>query len=210
MQVYDISIGLSPDLPVWPGDQPIKIERVIHKDHPEGFNVSRIEASVHCGTHVDAPAHFFNGEGTVDQLSLKTLTGRAYVLHLPNADTITAALLEKSALPPRTRRVLFKTRNSKLMAEIDHKFNLDFVALDQSGAEWLVRKRVQLVGMDYFSVAKFDDQAEVHSALLSAGVVLVEGLDLSKVRQGRYSLVCLPMKIMGCDGAPARAILIGV
>jgi arylformamidase len=209
MRIYDVSVGISPQLPVWPGDPPVELERVKAIASGANANVSRLACGVHIGTHVDAPLHFIDGAAGVESLPLKMLTGRAYVVHLPVAKVIDQATLEKAGLPPRTRRVLFRTRNSELWAR-EQGFQKDFVAVDASGARWLVKKGVQLVGMDYLSVAPFGQSKETHRTLLEAGVVVIEGLDLSRVTQGRYTLYCLPLKLMGSDGAPARAILVGV
>jgi arylformamidase len=175
-------------------------------------NVTQLAICAHLGTHVDAPYHFLGGEAaTVDQLPLNLLIGRAYVLQVDDKiDTITARELEAAEIPPRTRRVLFKTRNSRLWQQNDGKFAEDFVAVSPDGAQFLVERGIKLVGVDYLSVAPFADQAPTHQILLAAGIVVVEGLDLSKVSPGRYSLYCLPLKISGADGAPARVILIGV
>ena len=210
MRIYDISLGVSPDLPVWPGDPAIKLERVKSIAEGANSNVSHLACSVHVGTHVDAPLHFIDGASAVEKLPLKVLTGRAYVVDMRRADTIDAAALEASDLPPRTRRVLFRTRNSDYWVRKQPEFQKDFVAIEPSGAEWLVRKGVQLVGVDYLSVAPFGRSKDTHRILLEAGVVVVEGLNLSDVRRGRYTLYCLPLKLVGSDGAPARAILVGV
>jgi arylformamidase len=210
MRIYDITVGVSPGIPVWPGDPPVTIERMHAIAQGAHSNVSRLECSVHTGTHVDAPSHFLDGAASVETLSLKLLTGRAYVVSLPKAKVLDAATLEAAGIPPRTRRVLFKTRNSDFWARGEPAFQTVYVALDPSGANWLIRKGVQLVGIDYLSVAPFGHGTEVHRALLEAGVVIVEGLDLHQLSQGRYTLYCLPMKLVGSDGAPARAILIGV
>jgi len=209
MRIYDISVGISPQLPVWPGDPPVELERVQAIALGANANVSRLGCGVHIGTHVDAPLHFIDGAAGVETLPLKLLTGRAYVVYLPAAKVIDEATLEKAGLPPRTRRVLFRTRNSEIWAR-EKAFQKDFVAVDASGARWLVKKGVQLVGVDYLSVAPYGQSKETHRTLLEAGVVVIEGLDLSHVTQGRYSLYCLPLKLVGSDGAPARAILVGV
>lgn len=210
MRVYDISVGIDYDLPVWPGDPPIILDRVQSIDAGDIVNVSRFAASVHVGTHIDAPLHFIRNGRSVDSIPIKMLFGRAYVVHLTRTDIITDEVLEKAGIPPRTRRILFRTRNSRLWSRSDGEFKSDFVAVDESGAKWLVRKGVQLVGIDYLSVAPYGDVVPTHRILLEAGVVIVEGLDLSDVSQGRYTLYCLPIKLMGIDGAPARAILVGV
>lgn len=210
MRIYDISLTISPSLPVWPGDPNVLLERVAKIEEGANANVSRITMGVHTGTHIDAPFHFLQDGKTVESLPINLLTGRAYVLHLPEVDVITAAVLESAQIPPRTRRVLFKTRNSDLWAHQVAGFQSDFVGLSADGAEYLVNRGVRLVGVDYLSVAPYKKSRPTHEVLLKAGVVIVEGLDLSTVSQGRYTLFCLPLKLAGSDGAPARAILVGV
>jgi arylformamidase len=212
MQTYDISLTVSPSLPVWPGDPSIDLELTSEIAKGDLANVSRMNMGVHTGTHVDAPFHFLGGKTpTVEKLSLKILIGRAYVLHLPDeVNAINRKVLEAMDVPPRTRRLLFRTRNSQEWADSPSKFNKDFVAVTADGAEFLVEHGVKLVGVDYLSVAPFDEPRPTHEILLKAGIVIVEGLNLSQVSQGRYTLYCLPLKLAGRDGAPARAILIGV
>jgi len=210
MRTYDISLTISPNLPTWPGDPSVVLERVEKIEDGSNANVSRIDMGVHTGTHVDAPYHFIQNGKTVECMNLNLLTGRAYVLHLPDVDTITASVLERSQIPPRTRRVLFKTRNSTYWKNQENQFQTDFVGLSADGADYLIRRGVKLVGVDYLSVAPFHQSRPTHEILLSVGIVILEGLDLSGVTQGRYTLYCLPLKLAGSDGAPARAILIGV
>ena len=211
MRIYDVTLTISPDLVVWPGDPDIVAERVSKIEDGDPVNVTRLALSAHTGTHVDAPYHFLENGKTVEHLSLKLLTGRAYVVHLPDVDLITREVLEEAGIPPRTRRVLFKTKNSRLWTRKNHKtFNTNFVALDADAAALLIQRGVKLVGVDYLSVAPYEDTVPTHTTLLEAGVIIVEGLDLSKVDPGRYTLYCLPLKIAGADGAPARALLVGV
>lgn len=212
MRTYDITLTISPELPVWPGDQKIILERTEKIEEGATANVTRLSMTVHAGTHVDAPFHFLGGDAlTVDQLPLNLLTGRAYVLHLADeVDLITASILERAEIPPRTRRLLFKTRNSAIWESQEKEFRTDFVALSADAAQYLVDRNIRLVGVDYLSVAPYDQPVATHEILLQAGVVVVEGLNLSEVSQGRYSFYCLPLKIAGVDGAPARAILVGV
>jgi len=210
MRTYDITLTISPELPTWPGDPRVALERVGKIEEGSNANVSRVDMGVHTGTHVDAPFHFLQDGSTVETLDLSLLIGRAYVLHLPDVDVITAAVLESAQIPPRTRRVLFKTRNSDYWARGDTEFQTDFVGLSEDGADYLVRRGVKLVGMDYLSIAPFKKSRPTHERLLEAGVVVVEGLNLTEVEQGRYTIYCLPLKIANSDGAPARAILIGV
>lgn len=212
MRTYDISLTITPDLPTWPGDPQIVLERFSKMEEGAACNVTQISACVHIGTHVDAPYHFLgDGTQTVDQIPLNLLTGRAYVLHLPDqVDLITAAVLEQAAIPPRTRRLLFKTRNSAYWRAGVNRFQEDFVAISPDGAQFIVEHGIRLVGVDYLSVAPFAAPEPTHEILLKGGVVVIEGLNLSQVSQGRYTLYCLPLKIAGADGAPARAILIGI
>ena len=209
MRMYDISVGISPDLPVWPGDPPVKLERLRDIAKGDESTVTHMSFGVHAGTHVDAPLHFLEGGDTVDRLPLRLLTGRAYVVDMGNAEVIDEVALARVNLPPRTRRVLFKTRNSELWAK-ETRFVENYVSLTPGGVNWLVKKGVQLVGVDYLSVAPYKDSVPTHRALLSAKVIILEGLDLSEVSQGRYTLYCLPLKLVGAEGAPARAILVGV
>ena len=210
MRIYDVSVGIQAGMPVWPGDPDVVLERVNRMEDGAENNLSRLACSVHVGTHVDAPRHFIADGASIDEISFRTLVGRAYVVDLPDVDRIDADVLEAAGIPTRTRRVLFRTRNSALWADSQRAFQKDYVALDVSGAEWLVRRGVQLVGVDYLSVAPFEGGHEVHRILLEREIVVVEGLDLREVTKGRYTLYCLPLRLIGSDGAPARVILIGV
>lgn len=212
MRIYDVTVPITNNLPVWPGDPSPSIQRISKMEDGGDANVSQLTMSAHLGTHVDAPFHFLGGDATtIEQLPLNLLIGRAYVLQLADeVDTITATELESAEIPPRTRRLLFKTRNSRLWQNHAGSFAEDYVAISADGAQFLVDRGIKLVGIDYLSVAPFATQAPTHKILLEAGIILIEGLDLSAVSQGRYSLYCLPLKITGADGAPARVILIGV
>lgn len=210
MHTYDITLTLSPELPCWPGDTAYELERVQKIDEGATANVSSLTMSAHMGTHVDAPDHFLNNGKTVEKIALSALSGRAYVLYLPEVDLITGAILEQAEIPPRTRRVLFKTRNSEYWTRQLKDFQTDFVAISPDAAQYLVDRGVKLVGIDYLSIAPYHQGLVTHQILLKAGMVILEGLDLSAVSPGRYTLFCLPLKLAGSDGAPARAILIGV
>ena len=209
MTIYDISLTISPNLPTWPGDPKLELEKFESMDAGAHNNVSRISTSVHVGTHVDAPYHFLNDGRTVEQLPLEVLTGPCYVVQLPDGvEAITAEVLDRTEISSEMKRVLFGTRNSHFWARGEPTFQENFVAITEDGAEWLVERGIQLVGVDYLSVAPFGESVPTHTVLLKAGVVIVEGLNLSSVMRGFYELYCLPLKIEGCDGAPARAILI--
>lgn len=208
MRIYDISLPISESLVVWPSDPPIRITQPYHLDRGDEATVTRLDMGAHTGTHVDAPAHFVPGGSGVDDLDLNVLVGPALVVDAREADALSAAVLETLPIPPGTERVLFRTRNSDLWARDKREFHKDFVAITEGGARWLIERGVRLVGVDYLSVAPFDAVIPTHRALLHAGVVAIEGLDLSGIGPGAYQLVCLPLKIVGADGAPARAILI--
>jgi arylformamidase len=207
--IYDISLTISSDLPTWPGDPSPELKRFASIDQGDLYNATQINASVHLGTHIDAPRHFINDGHTVDQLPLDVLTGPCYVAQLPDGvEAITAEVLDRMEITSEMKRILFGTRNSHLWARDESKFQTDFVAITEDGAEWLVERGVELVGIDYLSIAPYSDPIPAHMVFLKAGVIIVEGLNLSNVMRGFYDLYCLPLKIAGCDGAPARAILI--
>jgi arylformamidase len=198
MKIYDISLPISQDLPVWPGDPPIELTRQASISAGSDANVSRLACGVHMGTHVDAPLHFVDGAESVDQFNLSTLIGRVHVVDLRGETAITAAKLEAIGITRRARRVIFKTDNSQLWHDEQSEFFEDYVALQPDAAEWLVD-----------SIAPFHDGVPTHRILLKAGIVILEGLNLWSIPSGRYTLYCLPLNLKGSDGAPARVILIG-
>jgi arylformamidase len=202
MKVFiDISLSISADLPVWPGDPPVLLEPVTRVEEGDVADVSRLVLGTHTGTHVDPPAHFLAGGATVDELPLDVLVGPAVVADVPGGRAIDAARLERLALPAGTTRLLLKTSDGPRAVA-------DTGALTPDGAAWLVERGVRLVGADTLSIEPATDEYPVHRLLLGVGVIIVEGLDLSAAPAGRYQLVCLPLRIAGGDGAPARAVLL--
>jgi len=209
MKIYDISLTISPDLPVWPGDPSVELKQVTFIPKGDSCNISHVAMSVHTGTHVDAPYHFLNDGETVETLPLEALVGPAYVIQIHDAvDRLTAEVLAQAEIPADAERILFKTRNSAIWGS-ERTFQKGFVAIAADGAEWLVKRNLRLIGMDYLSVAPFGDATDTHQTLLRRGIVLLEGVDLSEVQPGRYELYCLPLKLSKSDGAPARVVLIG-
>jgi arylformamidase len=207
MKVHDISLTLRQRMPVYPGEPPPLLEPTSQMERGEPYNLSRLTVSTHTGTHIDAPRHFLPDGTSVDQIPVDALVGPALVVQMAVEQEITAADLEASAIPPGTERLLFKTRNSRLLDDDD--FRRDFVYVTLDAARWLVERGVRLVAIDYLSVERMDAQPNiVHQTLLRAGVVIVEGADLRQVAPGPYLLACLPLKIEGADGSPVRAVLV--
>ena len=196
MEFFDISVPIRSGMVTYPGDPSVTVERVVTIGDDSPVNLSKIDMGLHSGTHVDAPVHFIEGAAGVDELPLDVLIGPCNVVAVPALDGSTVA-----GAVSRSERVLFKTPNSELWAR--DSFAEEFARLDEAAARVLVERGVRLVGVDYLSVG---DEA-AHQALLGAGVVAVEGLDLRGVEPGRYELICLPLRVVGSDGAPARAVL---
>ncbi|MBE9507205.1 MAG: cyclase family protein [Chloroflexi bacterium] len=204
----DISVALHPDIPRWPGTPGFRLEWFKRLEAGDGCNNSRLDIDVHVGTHVDAPLHFVRKGKTVEQLALDVLIGPAQVVYLPDVTSVTAAVLSALTLPSDTTRLLLRTRNSAWWATGVQAFQPDFVALTEDAARWVVEHKIHLIGVDYLSVQRYQDGPAVHQILLGAEVVVVEGLNLAGVEPGQYELICLPLKIVGAEGAPARAVLV--
>ena len=208
MKIHDISLPVSESLIIWPGDPAIRITQPSHLDRGDLYTVSRLDLGAHTGTHVDAPAHFIRGGAGVDCLDLDLLVGPARVVHVAEASVLTPEVLESLSIPSGTERLLLRTRNSERWASGKEGFWEDYVGVTDAGARWLIARGVRLVGIDYLSVSTYTDLVPPHQTLLGAGVIIVEGLNLSGINPGVYQLVCLPIKLVNGDGAPARAILI--
>jgi len=207
--IIDLSPTITPDMPVWPGDPQVRMTRVASLEKGDGFTLTELAMSVHVGTHVDAPAHYVRGAAGAHALPLDALVGPALVIDATAVNGhITAKALANMNIPSGTKRVLFRTRNSARGLMASASFHTDFVAISSDGATWLVEQGIQLVGMDYYSIAPWDDLAAPHQILLQGGVVIVEGLNLISVAPGPYQFICLPLKLKDADAAPARAILI--
>jgi arylformamidase len=198
MEIIDVTVPVRPGMVTYPGDPAVTLERVASLADGDVVNLSRLDFGVHSGTHVDAPVHFIDGAAGAETLPLDVLIGPARVLDLTAAERLDAAAFEGAEL---ARRVLLKTRNSELWAR--DSFAEDFLSLTEDSARVLVDGGVRLVGIDYLSIG---DEA-AHQALLGAGVVVVESLDLRDVDPGEYELICAPLKLVGSDGAPARVLL---
>lgn len=202
----DITVPIRPDMPIFAGDPPLVLARALDMAAGDVCNVGRIEATLHLGTHIDAPRHFIPGAAGVDGTPLDALIGPAWVVEARGIDRhIDAAMLNQLGIPGDAQRLLFKTPNSELWALPE--FTTEYLAFTEDAALELASRGVRLVGIDYLSVAPFDDPAPAHLAFLGGGVVVLEGLDLRGVEPGAYELLCLPLLIEGADGAPCRALL---
>ena len=200
--LIDVTQPIIDKLPVWPGDPPVRVTRV-SDDLPM---VSGLSMSCHAGTHVDAPAHFLAGGTGVDALLLDVLIGPAWVVRFGGRGPLTASMFDEAAIPTGTARLLIRSDNSDRVVEA---FDPDFVALAPDAGAWLLDHGIRLVGIDGPSIEAYDAPGDpVHRALLAAGVIIVESLALADVAPGVYELTCLPLRIAGCDGAPARVVLV--
>ena len=203
MTVRDISVPIRPGMVVYEGDPEVAMERVASIAGGAPANLTRLTLGVHTGTHIDAPVHFIEGAPGSESLDLATLVGPAVVVDATAVDgQLDAAALARLAVPEGAERVLFQTTNGRLW-DLD-RFSPDFVSLTEDGARAIVAMRVRLVGIDYLSIG----DPGAHRVLLGAGVVPLEGLDLRGVPPGRHRLVCLPLRLDGADGVPARAVLL--
>jgi arylformamidase len=206
-RIYDVTRTLRPGMATWPGEPGPEVTMIKEMAAGHAADVSHLSLGVHTGTHVDAPGHFIPGAAGVESLPLAALVGPARVVAIEHARAIGVEELERAGLDG-IERVLFRTSNSDEWSESE--FREDFVYLEPEAARWLVERGARLVGVDYLSVEAFSAPDPLtHRTLLGAGVVIVEGLDLREVAPGDYLLSCLPLKLAGADGAPARVFLLG-
>jgi arylformamidase len=200
----DISVSLRDGMVNWPGDPPVRINRILDVERGDSHTLSAISMGSHSGTHIDAPLHFIKSGKGISDMPVDVAVGRARVLEIEDAVSMKPAELVPFGIR-RGERILFKTRNSELWRS--DRFVEDFVFLTDEAADFLAARRVKVVGVDYLSVGAFKGGGHAHRALLGAGVWIIEGLDLSQVSPGGYDLICLPLKLDRGDGAPARAIV---
>lgn len=208
--IYDISVPISNELPSWPGDPGVQLTVWRSLSAGDSANVSMLNFGAHTGTHVDAPAHFIEGAAKIESLPLDVLIGAAQVIEVPDDMRAINEEFVITNCAPGTTRVLFKSRNSAFWSESEPVFRTDFTYLDLNAAQRLVERGIKLVGIDYLSIEKFDSpKNETHLALLSYGVVILEGLNLTDIPAGTYELICLPLRLRSSkgDGAPARVVL---
>jgi arylformamidase len=202
----DISVTIKAGMAHWPDNPPIKVDRMLDMERGDICNVSVLSFGSHTGTHMDAPLHFLRNGRSLDRMPLDATIGPARVIEIRDKEAVKVEEIKNQRIKAG-ERVLFKTRNSTRSWKSDN-FDEDFVYISKEAAAFLAKTKVMTVGIDYLSVGGFrKDGVETHHALLGAGIWVIEGLNLAKVKPGRYELNCLPLKVLNSDGAPARALL---
>jgi len=211
VRVIDVSVPLSSRTPVWPGDPGLELIPDEAGGGQPYVRVSSLRMGTHTGTHLDAPSHLFPGGMSVDAIPLDLLVGDVWVSVIPEELPIVSAnALESAGVPQGICRLLLRTSNSLLWDLPLHRFHEDYVAISPDAADWVVRRGIQLLGIDYLSIDPFrSTDLPAHRKLLGSGVVVVEGLDLRPVAEGRYLMHCLPIRLVGAEGAPVRVVLTG-
>lgn len=201
----DVSAPVHSGMQHWPGEPQVSIYKVASINKGDEANVSAISMSAHTGTHMDAPYHFLNDGKDISQIPLEIVTGKALVIELKNPHNVDITDIRGYDINPESR-ILFKTANSE-REWFNMEFSKDYVALTARAARYLAEKRAALVGIDFLSIGTYDEDPEVHRTLLGSGIWIIEGLYLNGVTEGTYDMICLPLRLMGSDGAPARAVL---
>lgn len=209
MKIFDVTVPITNSMAVWPGDPAVNNHLVAAIENGDEANVTAIHMSAHTGTHIDAPRHFVENGNGIESLHLSTLLGEVEVVEIDsNVDHIDVDTLAGLNKERWKTRVLFKTRNSRLRLIEKQSFDQAFTALLPEAANYLVNRGVKLVGIDYLSIAPFENGMDTHLAFLKNNVIVIEGLNLSDVSAGIYNLIALPILLENGDGAPARVLLI--
>jgi len=205
MKIYDITIDIKNDMIIWPGDPKISIKNKISIQTGGSCNVKSITISSHTGTHIDSPNHFIENGYFINDIPLETMMGKCFVVDLTHVSSIIDVENLINIDYAKYSRILFKTRNSDYLFQ--KEFNKNFISLSLEAAKYLSSKKVLLIGIDYLSIESFYSNGDVHNQLLSNEIAVVESINLSGIAEGEYELICLPIKINKCDGAPARVLL---
>lgn len=210
VKIYDATLPVSPSMLTWPGDPPVSVRRTSDLERGDSSTVSELIMGSHTGTHVDAPAHFVPGGYGVDRIPVSAMFGEAYVADARGLrGELSRDDLAGLNIPAATTRLLIKSDNSRLWEQPSPAFPDSYVCLSPGAAQWCVERGMVCVGVDFLSVEQKGSPGHpTHVTLLQAGIAIIEGLDLRAVEPGFYELVCLPLRITGCDGSPARVLLI--
>ncbi|MGM0414433.1 MAG: cyclase family protein [Bacillota bacterium] len=205
MKTYDITLALDENLPGWPDHDAFELRQIKEISKGDRCNLCEIKTSTHFGTHIDAPGHYVDGGKKLVDLDLEILIGEVLVVEVEGNKNIKVADLE-GLVPDGTKRLIVKTGNSNFIG--DNKFHEEYQSFTPEAMRWLLNKGIKLLGIDYFSIAPFDDLIEPHEIFLGAGdTIALEGVDLREIQPGNYELICLPIKIADAYGAPVRAVL---
>ncbi len=203
--LIDITLPMHSEMVFWPDSVGLHLTYIKRLEAGDDCNLSRLDCDVHSGTHIDAPRHFLIDGAAIENLPLDAMIGPCFVGYLPKVSIITADDLAGLKIPSGTVRLLLRTANSRFRSVDAKRFQRDFVALAADAADWIVKNKIRLIGIDYLSVQPYGGNPDTHKILLKAGIVVLEGLNLSVVKSGCYELVCLPIKLVGAEGAPAAA-----
>jgi len=209
LEVIDITVPVHDGMTGWPGLLPTRLEPGERMERGDSVNVTNCHFCAHVGTHIDAPFHHFREGASIDRVSLRGLIGKACVLDLAGVETgVCASDLARFEDKLPVDVLLLKTRNSTTK-KTWHKFDPQFIYLEPDGAEWIRDRGIKGVAIDCLGIERYGRaDGATHKTLLGAGIALIEGVDLRAVEPGMYWFACLPVKLAGCDAAPARAILI--
>lgn len=203
----DVSAPLYDGMVHWPGDPPVSIERIADMEKGDVCNVTKLAMTAHCGTHMDAPRHFVRDGVSLEAMPLELAYGRARVIEIEDPVSVKPQELRRHRLRSG-ERILLKTANSTRRWTSNPAFLEDYIYLAKESAPYLAERDVKMIGIDYLSIARMGQEGdETHRLLLQAGIWIIEGLDLHATAQGSYQMVCLPLRIQGADGAPARVLL---
>lgn len=206
-EYVDVSVDLTPELPTWPTSPGHSRSVILSRANGDDANATQITMDVHTGTHIDAPRHFIDGGRTLEEIDLARLLGDAYVAHVPVGGAIEPDDLEAAGIPEGVSRLLLKTGNSAIDDLYRSPFREDYAALSPAGAEWVVARGVDVIGIDYLSIQRFHDPPDAHVTILGAGLVIIEGLDLTPIEPGWHDMICMPILLTGAEAAPARVAL---
>jgi len=213
-RIIDISVCISPDMPICPGD-PIPSFKGSSSIVHDGFAVSKISMGTHTGTHIDAPSHIIEGGASINTIALDNFYGKALVLDLGDLNRVISGNVVESHLErvaahekEKAAILLLKTSCSESLS-MDSETQRSNIFFDGTLGQWFVNSGFKTVGIDMLSIdPEYDHALPNHHLLLKNNICIIENLDLNGVEEGIYEFVCLPLKLVGCDASPARAILI--
>ncbi|MBJ7472425.1 MAG: cyclase family protein [Solirubrobacteraceae bacterium] len=205
--LLDISVGLIPELPVWTGSPGHSRRPILSRAAGDDANATELKLDVHCGTHIDAPRHFIDDGVTLEAVALERLNGPTFVAQIGPALDIGPTELDAAQIPTGVDRLLLRTSNSEIDDLYSTPFRTDYAALSPAGAEWVRDRGIDVIGIDYLSIQRFHDPPDAHVTILGAGIVIVEGLRLTRAAPGWHDMICMPILLTGAEAAPARVAL---